>query len=417
VIGRIGFAALALFAGSGLVSCASARMSDVETDNLFRAGRFVDAQKRLEEGLKEQGESGNDILLYQLDLALAHRYQGNFAESNKYFAAADKLAEEMDYRSISGEVATLLTSDNIKFYRAEDFEWVLMSLYLSMNYAEMGKTEDAIVEARRVNRKLLLLTQDGKRKYKQNAFARYLSAVLYETEQNWNDAYIDYKEAHALQPNFPGIGLDLYRLAHLQRDSEAKKKWEIEFNLTAEQKEKALESLPKHKQAQVVILYENGLSPVKKPHPSFYQIPKFFPRYNPVSVARVELNGQRIGVTQTMNDIESTAIENLDEKYAGIVAKKVAGIVAKEVVSKQVENVTKSPELALITKLAFYLSDQADVRSWNLLPRDLQIMKLTLPPGEATIKIIPEGSESKSKEVKVQLQENKTVFIHHRYIP
>ncbi len=392
-------------------------MSDTESTRLFREGRYAEAQKRLEEGYKDHGETGNDALLYLLDLALTHRYQGNFAESNRYFFAADKLAEAMDYRSVSGEVATLFTSDNIKFYRAEDFEWVLMSLYLSMNFAEMGKIEDAIVEARRVNRKLLLLTQDGQKKYKQNAFARYLSAVLYESEENWNDAYIDYKEARQLQPNFPGIGLDLYRLAHLQRDTDGKEKWEKEFSLTAEQKEKALASLPRHKKAQLIIIYENGVSPVKKPHPNFYQIPKFYPRTNPVSVARVEINGQRSGETQTMNDIEYTAIENLDEKYAGIVAKKMAGIVAKEVAAHQIGKMTKSPELELISKLAFYLSDQADLRSWNLLPRDLQILKVDLPAGEYEVRIVPEGAEAKTKTVKVKLQEKQRLFIHHRYMP
>ena len=45
-------------------------------------------------------------------------------------------------------------------------------------------------------------------------------------------------------------------------------------------------------------------------------------------------------------------MQNLDEKYGALVAKKLAGVVAKEVVAKQIENTTKNPWLAFGAKLA-----------------------------------------------------------------
>src|SRR6185503_7847510 len=145
-------------------------------------------------GVTKQGENGRDLLLYLLDLGLSLHSAGRYEESNQAFLKADKIAEIKDYTSLSTEGATLLTSENIKDYKGEDFEKVLINTYLAMNYALMGDYENALVEARRVNHKLHLMVSEGQRKYKQNAFARYLSAVLYEAEGEWNDAYIDYKK-------------------------------------------------------------------------------------------------------------------------------------------------------------------------------------------------------------------------------
>ncbi|MDT9145932.1 hypothetical protein RSW78_25215, partial [Escherichia coli] len=66
-------------------------------------------------------------------------------------------------------------------------------------------------------------------------------------------------------------------------------------------------------------------------------LPRFYPRHNPVSSAEVALNGAIVGRTAVLHDIESTAIENLDEKYGGLIARRIAGVVAKEVVADQIE--------------------------------------------------------------------------------
>lgn len=200
-------------AGLLLQSCASSRMSDTQSDSLFRKGQYDEAAERLQKGLEKVGLDGRDGLLYLFDIGLSLHAAGKYNESNKYFLQADQLAEIKDYTSLSTEAATLLTSDNIKQYKGEDFENVLISVYLSMNYAFLGNREDALVEARRVNRKLYLMKTDGKRNYKQNAFARYLSAILYEADQEWNDAYLDYKFTADLVPDFPGVGIDQWAMA------------------------------------------------------------------------------------------------------------------------------------------------------------------------------------------------------------
>ncbi|MBI4926016.1 MAG: hypothetical protein HY843_08845 [Bdellovibrio sp.] len=51
-----------------LTACVSTRMSDYKIDSAFREGKYDDAIYHLQEGIKKEGESGRDLLLYLLDL-------------------------------------------------------------------------------------------------------------------------------------------------------------------------------------------------------------------------------------------------------------------------------------------------------------------------------------------------------------
>lgn len=422
-LAKIATAATALIAlAAGAVGCASARMSDRETDKLFRSERYGEAAERLRRGLAEQGENGRDQLLYLLDLGLTLHTAGEYEESNRALLRADKIAEIKDYTSLATESATLLTSDNIRDYKGEDFEKVLINTYLAMNFALMGHWEDALVEARRVNHKLHLMVTDGQRKYKQNAFARYLSAVLYEISGEANDAYLDYKKAWELEPGFPGIARDLWRTARLSGLRDEADRVRDEFELTREDRDEAMLAGPRSGKGEIIVLYENGISPVKRPNPDFTQVPRFYPRLNPVRQARVEIApspGAAVvasGPTAVLHDIETTAIANLDEKYGGIVARKIAGVVAKEVVADQVEKKTGSPLLGALAKIFMYASDQADVRSWNLLPRDLQLARFPVDPGTYDIQVLPEGASPLARKT-VQVAAGRKIFVLFRYVP
>jgi len=414
MLGRLLLFSIALLS---LVGCVSARISDRESTRLFRDGHYEQAASNLREGLAKQGENGRDQLLYLLDLGLSLHAAGKLDESNKVFLEADKIAEIKDYTSLVTEGSSFLTGDNIRDYKGEDFEKVLINTYLAINFALMGDYENALVEARRVNRKLYLMVTEGQRKYQQNAFARYLSAVIYEAERNYNDAYIDYKKTWELEPELPHLGKDLWRMATLLRMRDEMERWDAEFKLTPDDHKDAMLKAPKSGMGEIIVIYQNGISPVKRPNPQWRVLPKFYPRPNPVLYADVEVDGKLSGQTSRLHNIEATAIQNLDEKYGGLIAKKIAGIVAKEVVADQVEKHTNSPLLGFLTRVAFYSSDQADLRSWNLLPKDLQIARVVVPPGTHTLKVLPVGAGGPLPERTVQVEAGKKVFVSFRYMP
>lgn len=411
---------LALFFAVGVSGCSSARMRDTETDNLFRSGNYEGAAKRLEAGLKEEGVDGRDGLLYLLDLGLSYHSAGKYEESIKYFLLADKVAEIKDYTSLSTEAATLLTTDQIKQYKGEEFENVLISAYLAMNFALKGDREAAIVEAKRVNRKLYMMNTEGKRKYQQNAFARYLSAMLYEADRNWNDAYVDYKYTADLAPTFPAIGSDLWALAWKMQNREDMAKWEKKYALSADVKAAAKDRVSSRRSAEVIVLYQNGISPKKEPDPGFRAVPIFVARPNPVYAAEVTVSSDTTkesvqAKTESLMNIEAVAIENLREKWGGIVAKKAAGLVAKSMIGSAIDKKTNSPIGSLLA-LALYASDQADTRSWNLLPHDLQVSRFSVKGGTYTVRAQPIGG-AQLPDKTVQVKPGEKVFVTFRYMP
>lgn len=404
-----------------LSGCASARMSDTEADRLFRDAKYSEAAEFLK-GRLQPGSFGapgsNDELLYLLDLGLSLHQAGQWEASNAYFALAEKHLSLNGYTSVSEEAGTLLTSENTKVYRGEDFEKVLIHVYKALNYASLGGIEDALVEARLVNRRLEELKREGEKPYKQNAFARYFSGILYEAEGEFNDAYIDYKKTYELEPGFRGVGRDLWRMARALRLREDAERWQQEFSLNPEDTDRTLNSpwSAKSGKGELVVVFQNGIGPIKRPDPHFHSLPIFVRRFNPVTTAVVEVNGIVRGQTSVLHDIEATAIENLQEKVAAMAAKRVAGRVAKYVAADQVRRRTGSEALGALTDLILVISDQADTRSWNLLPKDLQMLRIPVEAGHYRVTLKPQGgAELPARDVEVH--PGSKVFLSFRFMP
>ena len=128
------------------------------------------------------------------------------------------------------------------------------------------------------------------------------------------------------------------------------------------------------------------------------------------------VDGQPVMATAQLLNIEATAIENLDEKWGGLLAKKLAGLVVKEVVGDEVANVTHSPLLGFATKLALYASDQADVRSWNLLPKDIQVARFVVEPGTHRVQLVTVGGPPLPERT-VTVAAGKKALLDFRYMP
>ena len=93
---------------------------------------------------------------------------------------------------------SVLLNDNVLPYDGEDFERVLVNVFLALNFAKQGLPDEAIVEARKVDLKLREFARqyEGKNTFQEDAFARYLAGALYESGAEINDAFISYRKAH-----------------------------------------------------------------------------------------------------------------------------------------------------------------------------------------------------------------------------
>ncbi|MEV9402396.1 hypothetical protein AB0170_27160, partial [Klebsiella pneumoniae] len=89
--------------------------------------------------------------------------------------------------------------------------------------------DEALVETRRMNEKYNLLNTEDRKTFEKNVFGKYLSALIWEANQNWDDAYIAFEEAYKLDPNIPTLPKDLIRIAKKSRRMESYQKWKKQF--------------------------------------------------------------------------------------------------------------------------------------------------------------------------------------------
>jgi hypothetical protein len=151
-------------------------------------------------------------LLYYMEKGKLFHLRGLYDSSNLYFNKADDLIE--DKRKSAGDVF-LGASVNpmLQTYLGEDHERFLIHYYKAINYLQLGNTEGARVEARRIQLSEDALNDKTRKenKYQQDAFALILQGLLYEASGEMNNAFISYRNATDLYlkngGNYYGVAL------------------------------------------------------------------------------------------------------------------------------------------------------------------------------------------------------------------
>jgi hypothetical protein len=329
---------------------------------------------------KESKEPGTNQLLFKLDQATALFNAGKFSEAIPIFLLAEDLAEVKDFTSIGEEVGVLATGQNTRGYKGEDFEKVLINVYLALSYAALGDVEEAQVECRKINQLLNRMIIDGKRNYEESAFARYLSGMLWEASGEWNSAYIDYKFAYGLDPNLPGLVPDLVFAAQKMGFRDEESKWRISHPEAPLRKDNK-------GWGELVLIYQQGRSPRKQARYEDRTLPRLVPRSSEDYGARVVVDGEVRGELRATLDISNTSIRYLEDRIGRLKAAQLAGLATKAAIGVGVAEMSKNDDLGLLAFYALMASDQADLRSWSTLPATLQILRLPVPAGKHRVSL------------------------------
>jgi len=305
-------------------------------------------------------------------------------------------------------------------YKGDDYEKVLINAFEAINYLELGNLDEALVEVRRLNNKLYKFKFEGKKNYEQNAFAFYLSGVIWEADQKWDDAYIAYKHAYEINPNFPSLKEDLIRAAKQAQRPEDYRMWREKFP------EAERTQTRKRDQGELIIVYQQGWGPRKKPRPEMPRLPMLVPVNSNTVQSEVVVTPidpksdfalKEPLRTERIHSIEDVAIKTFEDQYAALVAKRVGGIVAKEVIADQVRQ--KNELLGLVVWAALHATDRADLRQWSSLPESLQLARLSLPPGKYRVQVRGIGSNQQytgedSDEREIEILPRKKSFMSWR---
>jgi tetratricopeptide (TPR) repeat protein len=408
------------------------------------SGHYDDASKYID-SVKQEFYSKDNRLLYYMDKGMVLSLGKRYEESNQFLEKAKATAEELWTESISANALAWVTTDNSMPYQGEDFEKVLINFVSALNYIGLGNYEAARVEARQVTEKLELYNskydeKSGKNVYKDDAFARWLSGKLAETEgqAGYNDAWIDYKKAlavykndyaaryHTATPHFL-IEDALRVLGGLGSDfSDELGQVRGQFPGVTAPDTKGL--------GEVVLLHLSGEAPYKKDQFWTAQagadiiriaFPEFVPKPCRIVGVRMSEDGST-AQSEMAENITAIAIQNLNDHMARIKVKAIARAVAKYLASKGVEaagkkqggNAGAAMQLAALAfRAGSAIAEEADKRSWITLPGSVNVARVFLPPGDHTLQLdffAANGAVLERGEVQAKVVAGKPTFVAYR---
>lgn len=426
-------AALSLF----LLSCAPSMEFYRDVEEYAEQGKYTNAIEQVKQNASGYGDKST--VLYELDLGLLYHYAGELDSSTHHFFAAEKEIEELYTKSVSLAVLSFVLNDNILPYEGEDFERVLVNVFLALNYAEQGLSDDALVEARKVDLKLREYAKqyDGKNTYQEDGFIRYIAGVLYESGGEINDAFISYRKAYDTYQTYakeydtpapPFLLDDLVRTATLLSFTEEKEKY---LDLGG----KEFVQSDRDNGSVVVVAYA-GKGPVKEEqrptvtipdssgtlHTFQIALPRFQPRYR--GGRSYEVTAASSGDTVTARtvvaeDITAIASKVLEERLDLIylksggraVLKFLAAEKAKSEMSKGSDSKVRNVLGSIAIDLFVGATEQADTRTWRTLPGEIQLARIHLPPGDHTLSVRSSDGGYTMRDEKVYVERGKTSFL------
>ena len=363
--------------------------------------------------IEKEADTKTDRVLYLLNKGMVLRMKRDFAGSNVAFEAAKAEMDRLYAASVSENALSVMINDSTVSYSGDNYERVLLHLYMSLNYLELGQPDSARVEALQLDAKMREFAEKiPDSKYVEDAFTLYLTGMIYEDRGEWSDAMISYRNAYNVYKQYVAnysiaipdtLKVDLMRLAKRQglKDEFDKYKKEFGIELPPVSKKAAAE------QGELVFVLNSGLAPIKREKSinSFdpvsgtmvrVALPAYESRSNNVVDARITVNDMQ-ATTEMMEDIDAIAKKNLDAHMPAIIARSIARLVVKNVASKKARQAAlnnsndNNAMVGMLGALAFQVAaiatERADTRSWLTLPANIQMARLALPPGNYNVKV------------------------------
>lgn len=253
----------------------------------------------------------------------------------------------------------------------------------------------------------------------QNAFSHYLSGFLYEDAGETSLAAASYRTAIELEPSLSVlkdglIGMDnrFSTLANttvntdqaISTEKKPKKKGKgknkgakkIVSEPVVAEAEVVSPLIPQSNESDVLFVVETGVAPYKKsimiplPIPSAGLVPISFPvlESNPISAIKatsITLPNNSISHLTTITSLENLSRRSLKDNLPWIMVR--AAIRAAIKGGAQAAAYQQNAAAGLAMNAVNVATEQADERTWNLLPSEITIARVKLPEGKSTIKI------------------------------
>ncbi len=441
----------ALFLAS---SCASYYQANFTFNDEFEKGDLEKALSTLRSHPSEA--AGKRQFLFDVNNGLILSLMGKYQESNDYFEKAYIYGE--DYRiNYLNEAATYLTNPNFASYKGEDHEHLMLLYFKALNYLKMNKTDDALVECRRLNIRLQQLTDrySSDTKYRRDAFINTLMGIIYDSDKDYNNAFIAYRNAleiyeddfhRMFQVEAPEqLRYDLLRTATLAGLTDELQNFKTKLGMEDYQYKPS-------DGGELVFFWHNGLSPVKaewginftvlrrdnyivftnpdlgltfpfnlsgydeRDRRGLASLEVFrvaFPKYieRPLYYRSATLETESdIFLLQQLEDVNKLAFKCLDERMNLELSKALLRVAMKKVAEYEVRRSDKT--LGSIVGLVNAITEKADTRNWQTLPHSIYYSRVPLAVGSNKVKFTLTDGQGKKQahEYTYEVKSGQTLF-------
>lgn len=209
---------------------------------------------------------GKHRFVYYLEMGSLYHFLGEYEESNRWFEQADLYVENY-MKNIGDITVSYLSNPNSLAYPGKDFENIFINYYKALNFIQLEKFEDALVEVKRMN---ILLNQYNdvfpENSYKEDAYIHLIMGIVYDINHEYNDACIAYKNAfniyNKVYSNKFNVSVPRQLILDIARS--AKKAGLVNDHLEFSSKLTESELSDISKQSSVLFIWHNGLVPEKR---------------------------------------------------------------------------------------------------------------------------------------------------------
>jgi len=377
-------------------------------DGMIAAQNYAGALKDVRSH-KNSEYGGKNSVLYHLDEGTLLNNAGKYKASDPEFARAEHKMRDLYTKSILKTGGMLLLNDTTVDYAGEPFERVLLHAFRAMNWVFMGQPHEAAVEANNAEFFLQGINDQfgDKLGYKDDAFVRYLDAMLYADIGDFNDArisldaakkayawYVSYYNTPEPHFNFPKDArkLGYGELVFIHYNGIAPRKvsktiqiaWGQAMFAVQESQDTSQEAA-RAKNALVAGFMGNAITIA---YPQYVQDP-----YSIVG-SEVFIDSSPAEQTLLMEDISAIAFKNLKNRMDMIMPRAIARAAIKYILARvATREVDKQfgQTWGLVTKIGANIiaaaTEVADTRSWETLPSQIRMARIKVPPGLHTVRV------------------------------
>ncbi|MGB5444297.1 MAG: hypothetical protein WBM99_02225 [Psychromonas sp.] len=362
--------------------------------------------------LQDAQPNKRDYGQFHLNKGYLEFVTGDFATAITTLTLAKREMSALEATSISENLGAGTISETLRSYSGYPTDRVMLHNILALSYLFSNNINDARVEILQADIAMKKLA-DKDSLNGQLVSAHLISGIIYEVLNEQSNALISYRlAADIITERELAIPLGL-KQALLR----------MSYKLGAEEQfadyQKQFPDIPidnLNSQKQVFALYFDGVVSNKVertvivPNPNLDQLIRIsMPGYPSPNkrINHVQLNvPEQQLMTEPVENVEVLVREDLDKEYPSILLLTTTRALAKYELVNQVNK--KDNVLGLLVNIATLISEEADLRSWNMLPANIQFAYLETNQNELNIN----GLNGHSETIKINQGAQNVILIN-----